>query len=56
MPSPVFLDVDPRTLHLPPSSRYGADPGKLQRQIARFGRSTAGMPPHGSTGAPTGRW
>ncbi len=44
MPAPVFLDVDPRTLHLPPSSRYGADPGKLQRQIARFGRSTAGMP------------
>ena len=44
MPTPVFLDVDPRTLHLPPSSRHGADPGKLQRQIARFGRSTAGMP------------
>lgn len=44
MPTPAFLDVDPRTLHLPPSSRYGADPGKLQRQIARFGRSTAGMP------------
>jgi hypothetical protein len=44
MPSPVFLDVDPRTLHLPPSSRQGADPGKLQRQIARFGRSTVGMP------------
>jgi hypothetical protein len=22
----------------------GADPGKLQRQIARFGRSTVGMP------------
>jgi hypothetical protein len=44
MPTPVFLDVDPRDLHLPPSSRYGADPGKLQRQIARFGRSTVGMP------------
>src|SRR5947209_4860883 len=44
MPTPVFLDVDPRTLHLPPSSRYGADPFKLQRQIARFGSSTAGMP------------
>jgi hypothetical protein len=44
MPAPVFLDIDPRSLHLPPSSRYGADPGKLQRQIARFGRSTAGMP------------
>ena len=44
MPTPVFVDVDPRTLHLPPSSRQGADPGKLQRQIARFGRSTVGMP------------
>ena len=44
MPTPVFLDVDPRTLHLPPSSRQGADPGKLQRQIARFGRATAGIP------------
>ncbi len=45
MATPVFLDVDPRTLHLPPSSRYGADPGKLQRQVAQFGKSTAGMPP-----------
>ena len=44
MPTPVFLDVDPRTLHLPPSARCGADPGKLQRQIARFGKSAAGMP------------
>jgi hypothetical protein len=44
MPTPSFLDVDPRTLHLPPSARYGADPGKLQRQIARFGRSTDCMP------------
>ncbi len=32
MPPPVFLDIDPRTLHLPPSSRHGADPAKLQRQ------------------------
>jgi hypothetical protein len=55
MPTPVFLDVDPHTLHLPPSSRCGADPGKLQRQIARFGKSTVGMPPpwvyRGSDGA-----
>ena len=41
---PELLDVDPRTLHLPNSRRYGADPGKFQRQIARFGRSTIGMP------------
>jgi hypothetical protein len=40
----VFLDVDPRTLRLPMSRRSGADPGKLQRQIAPFGVSTQGMP------------
>src|SRR4051794_6141574 len=41
---PHFLDVDPRTLRVPPSRPQGADPAKLQRQIARFGRSAAGMP------------
>src|SRR5258706_12067614 len=41
---PDFRDVDPRELRLPPS-RPQADPGKLQLQIARFGRSAAGMPP-----------
>lgn len=41
---PAILDVDPRTLHVPPSRMSGADPYKLQRQIARFGASTAGMP------------
>jgi hypothetical protein len=40
----VFLDVDPRTLHLPSTRRSGADPLKLHRQIARFGSSVAGMP------------
>jgi hypothetical protein len=38
-----FRDVDPRELRLP--SRRGADPFKLQRQVARFGGSSAGMPP-----------
>jgi hypothetical protein len=38
------FDVDPRSLRLPPSRMSGADPGKLQRQIATFGRSTSGMP------------
>lgn len=38
-----FRDVDPRELRL--ASRRGADPYKLQRQIARFGASSAGMPP-----------
>jgi len=45
MAAPNFLDVDPRTLHLPTSRPQGADPLKLQRQIARFGKSTTGMPP-----------
>ena len=41
----VFLDVDPRTLRVPGSRRSGADPMKLQRQVARFGTSIVGMPP-----------
>lgn len=44
MPS-RFQDVDPRELRVPPSRRAGADPVKLRRQIARFGASSAGMPP-----------
>jgi hypothetical protein len=40
----VFLDVDPRDLRLPTSRRAGADPFKLQLQIARHGTSTQGMP------------
>jgi hypothetical protein len=40
-----FRDVDPRGLRVPNSRRKGADPLKLQRQIARFGASSAGMPP-----------
>lgn len=51
----LFLDVDPRTLHLPGSRRSGADPLKLHRQIAQFGVSVQGMPPlevsRGSDGA-----
>jgi hypothetical protein len=44
MPSD-FRDVDPRELRVPSSRRTGADPVKLQRQIARFGASAAGLPP-----------
>jgi hypothetical protein len=44
MPS-SFRDVDPRELRPPAARRGGADPVKLQRQIARFGASTVGMPP-----------
>jgi hypothetical protein len=40
-----FRDVDPRELRVPHSRPSGADPVKLQRQIARFGASSAGMPP-----------
>jgi hypothetical protein len=39
-----LLDVDPRTLHVPPSRLSGADLFKLHRQIASFGASTVGMP------------
>src|SRR5438270_12952961 len=42
---PDFRDVDPRELRVPPSRRQGADPAKVQRQIALFGRSAGGMPP-----------
>ncbi len=45
MRRPEILDIDPRELHLLPSQAGGADPFKLQTQIARFGASTAGMPP-----------
>jgi hypothetical protein len=40
-----FRDVDPRDLRVPPSRPQGADPAKLQRQIALFGRTAAGMAP-----------
>jgi len=40
-----FRDVDPAELRLPSSRASGADPYKLQRQIARHGTLTAGMPP-----------
>src|SRR5262245_36385440 len=40
----VYLNVDPRTLRLPPSRATGADPYKLHRQIAKFGSSAQGMP------------
>jgi hypothetical protein len=55
MPTPELLEVDPRTLHVPPSRLSGADPYKLHQQIARFGAGTVGMPPpwvhRGSDGA-----
>lgn len=42
---PSFRDVDPRTLRVPSSRPTGADPVKLQRQIALYGASALGMPP-----------
>jgi hypothetical protein len=43
MPS-VIVEVDPRSLHVPPSRLSGADPYKLNRQIALFGGSITNMP------------
>ena len=40
-----FREVDPAELRLPASRFSGADPFKLQQQIARFGSSVVGMPP-----------
>lgn len=40
-----YLSVDPASLHLPGSRRDGADLLKLQRQLARYGKSIVGMPP-----------
>src|SRR5262245_32489797 len=55
MSEPTSLEVDPRTLHLPPSRSSGAAPIKLQRQMALYGNSIDGMPPvwvyRGSDGA-----
>src|SRR5438093_13714319 len=45
MGSRTYLDVDPASLRLPMERIDGADPAKLQRQIARHGKSLAGMPP-----------
>ena len=45
MKAPEFLQVDPTTLHLPGARREGADPVKLRRQLARYGKSIQGMPP-----------
>jgi hypothetical protein len=40
-----FRDVDPAELRLPGARSGGADPYKLQQQIAQHGTSVAGMPP-----------
>jgi hypothetical protein len=50
-----LLDVDPRTLILPTQRQSGADPWKLQQQVARFGTSTAGMLPIWVEEDPDGR-
>jgi hypothetical protein len=42
---PRFLDVDPRTLHLPTTRWSGADPIKFTIQLSKYGTSTAGMDP-----------
>lgn len=42
--SPEIVEVDPAKLYLPTQRRDGADPLKLARQIAKFGKSIDGMP------------
>jgi hypothetical protein len=49
MPKPAgpqrdFIQVDPRTLRLPPGRVGGADPAKLARQISQHGKCIDGMP------------
>ena len=44
-PQREFIQVDPRTLRLPPGRVGGADPGKLARQISQHGKSIDGIPP-----------
>jgi hypothetical protein len=41
---PILLDVDPRALRVSPQRLQGADPFKLARQIARFGKSVINTP------------
>jgi hypothetical protein len=45
MNSRAFFGADPATLRLPHEWIDGAEPVKLQRQIAQHGRSLTGMPP-----------
>ena len=45
MNPPEFLKVDPCSLRLPATRPIGADPVKLQWQIAQYGSSTEGIPP-----------
>src|SRR5437762_1174015 len=44
MGSRAYFDVDPAKLRLPHERIDGADPAKLQRQIAHYGKSLVGMP------------
>jgi hypothetical protein len=41
---PNFAQIDPQSLHLPPSRASGADPAKLHRQIAKHRDAIIGMP------------
>ncbi len=43
--SPEIVEVDPSNLYLPTQRRDGADPLKLARQIAKYGKAIDGMPP-----------
>ena len=40
----VFITIDPKVLRVTPARPHGADPRKLQRQIAIYGKGMTGMP------------
>lgn len=44
MSSRTYFEIDPGSLRLPFERIDGADPAKLQREIARYGKSIVGMP------------
>jgi len=44
-PAPRIIQVDAAELRVPPGRPQRADPGKLARQIAKYGKSVDGMPP-----------
>jgi hypothetical protein len=42
--TPEIVEIDPSILYLPTQRRDEADPLKLARQIAKYGKSIDGMP------------
>jgi hypothetical protein len=55
-PQREFIQVNPRTLRLPPGRVGGADPGKLARQISQYGKRIDGLPPRSWFAGRTGSY